>query len=252
MRNEKVALVTGATRGIGKEISMVLAKEGFDIAINCRSINEDVENLKSQIESEFGVKCALVKGDVSKFEDAESIVKETVEKLGKIDVLVNNAGITKDGLLMRMSKEDFESVIDVNLVGTFNVTRNVIPLMIKQKSGRVINISSVVGVAGNAGQTNYSASKAGIIGFTKSLAREVASRNILVNAVAPGFIATDMTSVLNDTQKEAINAQIPLKRMGTATDVANLVKFLSSDDSAYITGQVLHVDGRNDNVKFQK
>ena len=171
------------------------------------------------------------------------MVKEIIETLGKIDVLVNNAGITKDGLLMRMAKEDFESVIDINLVGTFNVTRNVIPLMIKQKSGRVINISSVVGVAGNAGQTNYSASKAGIIGFTKSLAREVASRNILVNAVAPGFIATDMTSVLNDSQKENISTQIPLKRMGEAQDVANLVKFLASEEASYITGQVIHVDG---------
>ena len=144
---------------------------------------------------------------------------------------------------MRMSKEDFEKVVDVNLVGTFNVTRNVIPLMVKQKSGRIINISSVVGVTGNAGQTNYSASKAGIIGFTKSLAREVASRNILVNAVAPGFIATDMTNALSDTQKENISTQIPLKRMGEATDVANLVKFLASEDSSYITGQVINVDG---------
>ena len=243
MGNKKTALITGATRGIGKEIAIKLAKEGYDVAINYRTMNEEVGNLKSQIENDFGVKVSLVQGDVSNFEDAERMVKQTVEELGKIDVLVNNAGITKDGLLMRMSKEDFEKVIDINLVGTFNVTRNVIPFMIKQKSGRVINISSVVGVAGNAGQTNYSASKAGIIGFTKSLAREVASRNILVNAVAPGFIATDMTSVLNDNQKEAINAQIPLKRMGTAEDVANLVKFLASDDASYITGQVLHVDG---------
>ena len=243
MENKKIALITGATRGIGKEIAIRLAKEGYDVAINYRTMNEEVENLKSQIENDFGVKVSLVQGDVSNFEDAEKMVKQTVEELGKIDALVNNAGITKDGLLMRMSKEDFEKVIDINLVGTFNVTRNVIPLMIKQKSGRVINISSVVGVTGNAGQTNYSASKAGIIGFTKSLAREVASRNILVNAVAPGFIATDMTSVLNDNQKEAINAQIPLKRMGTAEDVANLVKFLASDDASYITGQVLHVDG---------
>ena len=182
MRNEKTAFITGATRGIGREIAVKLAEEGYDVAINYRTMNQELENLKTQIENDFGVKCAFVQGDVSKFEDAEKMVKEIVEALGKIDVLVNNAGITKDGLLMRMAKEDFESVIDINLVGTFNVTRNVIPLMIKQKSGRVINISSVVGVAGNAGQTNYSASKAGIIGFTKSLAREVASRNILVNA----------------------------------------------------------------------
>lgn len=243
MRNEKTALITGAARGIGKEIAIKLAKEGYDVAINYRTMNDELEMLKSDIEKDYSVKCALVKADVSSFEDAEKMVKDTVEALGKIDVLVNNAGITKDGLFMRMSKEDFEKVVDINLMGTFNVTRNVIPLMIKQRSGRVINISSVVGVAGNAGQTNYSASKAGIIGFTKSLAREVASRNILVNAVAPGFIATDMTSVLTDTQKENINTQIPLKRMGTAEDVANLVKFLASEDASYITGQVINVDG---------
>jgi len=243
MGNGKVALVTGAARGIGKEIAVKLAKDGYDVAINYRTKTDELEALKAEIENDFGVKCALVQGDVANFEDAEKMVKETVETLGKIDVLVNNAGITKDGLFMRMSKEDFEKVIDINLVGTFNVTRNVIPLMIKQRSGRVINISSVVGVAGNAGQTNYSASKAGIIGFTKSLAREVASRNILVNAVAPGFIATDMTSVLNDAQKENINAQIPLKRMGTSEDVANLVKFLASEEASYITGQVINVDG---------
>ena len=157
--------------------------------------------------------------------------------------MVNNAGITKDTLLMRMKKEDFESVIDVNLVGTFNVTKNVIPYMMKARCGRIINISSVVGVSGNAGQTNYSASKAGIIGFTKSLAKEIASRNILVNAVAPGFIETNMTDVLKDEVKEAISKQIPLNRMGKAEDVANVVKFLASEDSSYITGQVINIDG---------
>ena len=184
-----------------------------------------------------------MEADIANFEQCEKMIKETIEKLGRIDVLVNNAGITKDGLIMRMKKEDFEAVIDVNLTGTFNVTRNVIPYMIKQKSGRIINLSSVVGVAGNAGQTNYSASKAGIIGFTKSLAKEVASRNILVNAIAPGFIDTDMTKVLSDSVKEGINAQIPLKRMGTAKEVAKVVKFLSSEDSSYITGQVINIDG---------
>ena len=171
------------------------------------------------------------------------IVKETIEKLGSIDVLVNNAGITKDMLLMRMKKEDFEQVIDTNLVGTFNVTKNVVPYMMKARSGRIINISSVVGISGNAGQTNYSASKAGIIGFTKSLAKEIASRNILVNAVAPGFIETNMTDVLKDDVKQEIAKNIPLKRMGTTQDVANVVKFLASDDSSYITGQVINVDG---------
>ena len=242
MGENKVVLVTGAARGIGREIAMQFAKSGYDVSVNYRTKTDELDELKNEIEKN-GVKCALVQGDVAKFEEAESMVNETVEKLGKIDVLVNNAGITKDGLLMRMSKEDFENVIDINLVGTFNVTRNVIPLMVKQKSGRIISISSVVGVAGNAGQTNYSASKAGIIGFTKSLAKEVASRNILVNAVAPGFIATDMTSVLSDQVKENINNQIPLKKMGSAEDVAKVVKFLASDDSSYITGQVINVDG---------
>lgn len=242
MSENKVALITGATRGIGKEIALELAENGFDIAINYRSIQEGMEELKKEIEK-HNVRAEFVKADVSNFEECENMVKETIEKFGKIDVLVNNAGITKDGLIMRMKKEDFENVIDVNLTGTFNVTRNVIPYMIKQKSGRIINLSSVVGVAGNAGQTNYSASKAGVIGFTKSLAKEVASRNILVNAIAPGFIDTDMTNVLSDAVKEGINAQIPLKRMGSPREVAKIVKFLSSDDSSYITGQVINVDG---------
>lgn len=238
----KVILVTGATRGIGKQIAITFAKEGYDIAINYRKENEDLENTKKAIE-ENGVKCFAVQGDVSSFEDCERFVKEIINEYGKIDVLVNNAGITKDTLLMRMKKEDFESVIDVNLVGTFNVTKNVIPYMMKARSGRIINISSVVGVSGNAGQTNYSASKAGIIGFTKSLAKEIASRNILVNAVAPGFIETNMTDVLKDEVKEAISKQIPLNRMGKAEDVANVVKFLASEDSSYITGQVINIDG---------
>ena len=242
MSENKVALITGATRGIGKEIALELAANGFNIAVNYRSEQEEKENLKHEIES-YQVTCEFVKADVANFEECEAMVKETIEKFGRIDVLVNNAGITRDGLLMRMKKEDFEAVIDVNLTGTFNVTRNVIPYMIKQKSGRIINLSSVVGVAGNAGQTNYSASKAGIIGFTKSLAKEVASRNVLVNAIAPGFIDTDMTNVLSDAVKEGIHAQIPLKRMGTPKEVAKVVKFLSSEDSSYITGQVIHIDG---------
>ena len=242
MSERKVALITGATRGIGKEIALELAKNGFDIAVNYRSMQNDMEDLKKEIESN-NVRCEFVGADVANFEQCENMVKETIEKYGKIDVLVNNAGITKDGLIMRMKKEDFEAVIDINLVGTFNVTRNVIPYMIKQKSGRIINVSSVVGVAGNAGQTNYSASKAGVIGFTKSLAKEVASRNILVNAIAPGFIDTDMTKVLSDNVKEGINAQIPLKRMGTPKEVAKVVKFLASEDSSYVTGQVINIDG---------
>ena len=240
MSERRVALITGATRGIGKEIALELAKNGFDIAVNYRGTQD--ENLKKEIESN-NVRCEFVEADVSNFEQCENMIKETIEKYGRIDVLVNNAGITKDGLIMRMKKEDFEAVIDINLVGTFNVTRNVIPYMIKQKSGRIINVSSVVGVAGNAGQTNYSASKAGIIVFTKRLAKEVASRNILVNAIAPGFIDTDMTKVLSDTVKEGINSQIPLKRMGTTKEVAKVVKFLASEDSSYVTGQVINIDG---------
>lgn len=238
----KVAFITGSTRGIGKQIAITLAESGYDIAVNYRTENDDLKNTKKEIE-EKGVKCFAVQGDVSSFEDCERFIKEIIDEYGKIDVLVNNAGITRDTLLMRMKKEDFESVIDINLVGTFNVTKNVISYMLKARSGRIINISSVVGVSGNAGQTNYSASKAGIIGFTKSLAKEVGSRGILVNAVAPGFIETQMTEVLKDDVKDEIAKSIPLKRMGTPEDVANVVKFLASDDSSYITGQVINIDG---------
>ena len=236
------ALITGATRGIGKAIAIKLSKEGYDIAINYRKENEELNNLKKEIE-ENNVKCEFVKGDVSNYEDAERLVKETVQKLGSIDVLVNNAGITKDMLLMRMKQDDFEQVLDTNLVGTFNVTKNVINYMMTARKGNIVNMSSVVGISGNSGQTNYSASKAGIIGFTKSLAKEVASRNIRVNAVAPGFIKTDMTDSLKDDIKDEISKNIPLKRMGTAEDVANVVRFLVSEDSSYITGQVIQVDG---------
>ena len=238
----KVALITGATRGIGKQIAIKLAKEGYDIAINYRKENEELANTKAEIEKN-NVKCLAVQGDVSNFDDTKRFVDEVINEFGTIDVLVNNAGITKDMLILRMQKEDFESVINVNLTGTFNVTKNVVPYMMKKRNGRIINISSVVGISGNAGQTNYSASKARITGFTKSLAKEVASRNILVNAVAPGFIETDMTSVLKDDVKAEIAKNIPLRRMGTADDVANVVKFLASEDSSYITGQVIQVDG---------
>ena len=237
-----VAFITGATRGIGRQIAITLAKEGFDIAINYRKENEDLIETKKMVEDQK-VKCFTVQGDVSSFEDSERMVKDIIEEFNHIDILVNNAGITKDMLLMRMKKEDFESVIGVNLVGTFNITKNVIPYMMKNRSGRIINVSSVVGISGNAGQTNYSASKAGIIGFTKSLAKEVGSRNILVNAVAPGFIETQMTDVLKEEVKEEISKTIPLKRMGTVEDVANVVKFLASKDSSYITGQVINIDG---------
>ena len=239
---DKVAMITGATRGIGKQIALTLANEGYNIVLNYRTENDELKQLKNEIESKK-VKCLTVQGDVTNFEDCKQMIESAIKEFGKIDVLINNAGITKDMLLARMKEEDFKQVIDVNLVGTFNMTKNVISYMMKARSGRIINISSVVGIAGNAGQTNYSASKAGIIGFTKSLAKEVASRNILVNAVAPGFIETNMTDVLKQEVKDEIAKNIPLKRMGTPQDVANVVKFLASEDSSYITGQVISVDG---------
>ena len=239
---DKVAMITGATRGIGKQIALTLANEGYNIVLNYRTENDELIQAKNEIESK-NVKCLTVQGDVTNFEDCKQMIESAIKEFGKIDVLINNAGITKDMLLARMKEEDFKQVIDVNLVGTFNMTKNVISYMMKARNGKIINISSVVGIAGNAGQTNYSASKAGIIGFTKSLAKEVASRNILVNAVAPGFIETNMTDVLKQEVKDEIAKNIPLKRMGTPQDVANVVKFLASEDSSYITGQVISVDG---------
>lgn len=238
----KVALITGATRGIGKAIAIRLANAGFDIALNYRKENDDLTNTKSEIEK-AGVDCLPVQGDISSFEDCERIAKEIFDKFGKIDVLVNNAGITKDMLLMRMKPEDFSSVVDVNLIGTFNMTRNVVPYMVKARSGKIVNISSIVGIEGNAGQANYAASKAGIIGFTKSLARELGSRNILVNAVAPGFIETDMTAVLSDSVRDEIAKKISLRRMGSAEDVAGVVEFLCGEASSYVTGTVIPVTG---------
>ncbi len=242
MEERKVVLVTGGSRGIGKEVAEVYAENGYDVVINYVSDKTDVEGIKKEFE-EKGVKCLLVKADVSKAEDVNNMVESAIAEFGKIDVLVNNAGITRDTLLMRMSEEDFDKVIEINLKGTYLVTKSVTKYMMKKRQGSIINLASVVGVVGNAGQCNYSASKAGIIGFTKSVAKELASRNIRANAVAPGFIATDMTSVLSDSVKESINAQIPLKRMGTAREVAEVIYFLGSEKSSYITGQVINIDG---------
>ena len=242
MEDRKVVLITGGTRGIGKSVAERFAKEGYNLVLNYVSENTDIESIKNNFK-EYEIDVILVKADVSKFDECENLVKEAISKFGKIDVLVNNAGITKDGLIAMMKEEAFDRVIDINLKGTFNMTRNVVPYMMKKRCGNIVNISSVVGVAGNAGQSNYAASKAGIIGFTKSLAKELSARNIRVNAVAPGFIDTDMTSVLTDKVKENIYAQIPLKRMGAAKEVANVVYFLSNDESSYITGQVINVDG---------
>ena len=243
MSENKVALITGGSRGIGKSIAEKFAKNGYNLVINYVSDSTKTEELVKEFQDGNNIEVLFIKGDVTDFNLCENMVKQTIEKFGKIDVLVNNAGITKDGLLMRMKEEDFDKVINVNLKGTFNVTKNVVPYMMKQKNGRIVNISSVVGVTGNAGQCNYAASKAGIIGFTKSLAKELASRNILANAVAPGFIKTDMTDVLSDAVKETINIQIPLKKMGESSEVANAVYFLGNEENTYITGQVLNVDG---------
>ena len=242
MLKDKNIIVTGATRGIGKEIALTLAQNGANIAINYRNYNEEVEELINSIK-EFGVDAIAVKCDVSKSDEVDNFISEVKNHFSSIDVLVNNAGITKDGLLLRMKDEDFNSVLDVNLKGTFNTTKSISPIMIKQKHGKIINISSVVGIVGNAGQCNYAASKAGVIGFSKSVARELASRNINVNVVAPGYIDTDMTKSLPDKVKDEILKSIPMKKMGNPKEVANLVLFLSSSLSDYITGQVINVDG---------
>lgn len=238
----KNILITGASRGIGKAIALVLAKLGANIAINYTSNEAKALEVKEEVEKN-NVKAITLKADVSKMEEAQAMVKETIKELGSVDVLINNAGITKDTLLMRMKQEDFSRVLEINLTGAFNCTKAVTRPMMKQKAGKIINMSSVVGLTGNAGQANYAASKAGLIGFSKSVARELATRNICVNVVAPGFIDTDMTDVLKDDVKESILSNIPMNKMGKADDVANLVAFLASDMSNYITGQVINVDG---------
>jgi len=238
----KVALVTGASRGIGRAIAIRLAAEGAKVAINFAGNTEKAEAVKAEIEAAGG-EALLVQANVADAAAVEELVAKVVEAFGGIDVLVNNAGITRDGLLVRMKDEDFDAVLDTNLKGVFYCTKAVSKLMMKKRSGRIVNMTSVVGVNGNAGQTNYAAAKAGVIGFSKSAAKELASRGITVNMVAPGFIDTDMTSVLSDKAKEAALAGIPLQRMGTPENVADAVAFLVSDQAAYITGQVIHVDG---------
>ena len=242
MLENKIALVTGAGRGIGRAIAIGFAEEGAEVIINYNGSEERAKEVKQTIE-ENGGKASIYKCNVSDFAACEAMIKDIVKEYGHLDILVNNAGITKDGLLMKMSEEDFDKVLDTNLKGTFHTIRAALRQMIRQRSGRIINMASVVGVSGNAGQANYAASKAGVIGLTKTAAREVASRGITVNAVAPGFIETDMTEVLPEKIKEASAAQIPLGKFGKAEDVANAVAFLASEDAGYITGQVLHVDG---------
>ena len=240
----KSVLVTGGSRGIGRAIAIAFAKNGADVAINYTSNEAAALEVGKEIEA-LGKTCKIIKCDVSDFENATKMVEDVVAEFGKIDILVNNAGITKDGLLMRMKEEDFDKVIDINLKGVFNVTKAATKFMMKKKYGRVINMSSVVGVVGNAGQANYCASKAGVIGFTKAVAKELASRNINinVNAIAPGFIETDMTDVLSDDVKGKMLEQIPKKCIGNAENIADTALFLASDMSSYITGQVINVDG---------
>lgn len=238
----KTAIITGASRGIGKGIAEVFAKQGANIAFTYSSSEEAAKTLENELINE-GVKAKAYKSDAANYQQSQELAAEVVKEFGSIDILINNAGITKDNLLMRITEEDFDKVIDVNLKSVFNMTKAVQRTMLKQRSGSIINMSSVVGVKGNAGQSNYAASKAGIIGFTKSIALELGSRNIRCNAIAPGFIETEMTGKLDETTVQNWRDAIPLKRGGSPEDIANVCVFLSSALSAYVTGQVLNVDG---------
>lgn len=240
--SDKTALVTGGTRGIGKSMVETLAQAGARVAFTYRSSSDDANALKAELESK-GCEVLAFKSDVADFSAAEATVKDVFDAWGKLDILVNNAGITKDGLMIRMSEEDWDAVIGTNLKGVFNFSKAVYRPMMKQRSGKIINISSVVGVMGNPGQANYAASKAGIIGFSKSLAKELGRRGITVNVIAPGYVATDMTAALSEKAQEAMLGAVPLGRPASPQDVANAVLFLASSYSDYITGHVLHVDG---------
>ena len=238
----KIALVTGASRGIGRAIAIAFAKEGATVAINYAGNHEKAENVVKEIK-DLGKDAISIQGDVTNADSVATMVKTVTEQFGKIDILVNNAGITRDNLLMRMKEEDWDSVINTNLKGVFLCTKAVSRQMMKQRQGRIINISSVVGVSGNAGQANYTAAKSGVIGLTKTSAKELAARGITVNAIAPGFIETDMTSTLTEDVGEQMLKQIPLGRFGSPDDVAQTAAFLASEEAAYITGQTIHVDG---------
>ena len=242
MLSGKVAIVTGASRGIGRETALTLAGYGATVIVNYCGSKDKAEAVVEEITAAGGTAKAY-QGDVSDFDVAKEMITSVKKEFGSIDILVNNAGITKDNLIMKMSEEEFDAVIDINLKGTFNCIKHVSRQMLKQRGGRIINISSVSGVMGNAGQANYCASKAGIIGLTKAVARELGSRGITVNAIAPGFIDTEMTAVLPDSVKEAMGEQIPLKRFGRTEDVADMAAYLASDKAGYITGQVICVDG---------
>jgi 3-oxoacyl-[acyl-carrier protein] reductase len=242
MLTGKTALVTGASRGIGKAIAIELARQGVNVAVNFAGNAEKAEEVVAELKA-LGVQAFAIKADVANSEEVAAMVKETIAAFGTLDILINNAGITRDGLIMRMKKKNQNTVINTNLKGVFNCAKAVTRQMMKQRYGRIVNISSVVGVLGNAGQANYVAAKAGVIGLTKTLARELANRNITVNAVAPGFIETDMTDELSDEIKQELMKQIPLAKLGKAEDIASVVRFLVSDDANYMTGQTLHVDG---------
>jgi 3-oxoacyl-[acyl-carrier protein] reductase len=241
MLSEKVAIVTGASRGIGRCIALALAAQGAKVVASARNA-ETLDNLVEEIKQQGGEATAVV-GDVAVDTDASELIDQAVAKYGQVDILVNNAGITRDGLLLRMKNEDWDAVLDTNLKGAFLCIRAAAKVMSKQRSGRIINISSVVGEMGNAGQANYCASKAGLLGLTKSVARELARRNVTVNAITPGFIVTDMTDDMTDKARQALTEQIPLGRLGEVNDIANAVIFLASDQSSYITGQVLGING---------
>ncbi|MBK9042185.1 MAG: 3-oxoacyl-[acyl-carrier-protein] reductase [Saprospiraceae bacterium] len=243
MLQGKVALVTGGSRGIGESIVRKFAANGANVVFTYLSSVEKAENLAREVAEEYGVKVKAVKSDASKYTESENLINLIVEEFGKIDILVNNAGITKDTLMLRMSEEQWDDVMEVNLKSVFNLTKHVLKPMMKNRSGSIINMGSVVGVFGNAGQANYAASKAGIIGFSKSIAKEVGSRNIRCNVIAPGFIETDMTHALTEDQKKAYADSIPLKKLGSGDDVANACVFLGSDMGQYVTGQVLSVCG---------
>uniref|UniRef100_UPI0040568509 3-oxoacyl-[acyl-carrier-protein] reductase n=1 Tax=Acetatifactor sp. TaxID=1872090 RepID=UPI0040568509 len=242
MLTGKVAVVTGASRGIGRAVALKMAEAGATVVINYNGSADRAESVRKEI-TEMGGTASIYQCNVADFAVCEKFIQDVIAQYGRIDILVNNAGITRDGLLMKMSEEDFDQVLNTNLKGCFNCIRFVSRQMLKQKGGHIINMSSVSGVMGNAGQANYSASKAGVIGLTKAAARELASRHITVNAIAPGFIETDMTNVLSDNVKAEAVKQIPLGAFGKTDDIANLAVFLASEQAAYITGQVIHVDG---------